>query len=347
MVSLNISTSILDLIGNTPLLKLTKVTEGLKTNLLVKCEHMNPSGSVKDRMALKMIEDAERSGKLRPGGMIVDSTTGNTGPALTLVGRAKGYRVRMFIPGKWGEGPFGFGERMKILNALGAEVIQVPLPSNDLVEFGKTLGKGGVGSVTELSGRKAAYDLEKSDPTVWWARQSINPMNAAGHRVTGEEIFKQTGGKVDAFVTSIGTGGTLFGISQLLKEVNPRVKIFGLQPVDQPLMEWSKPNPQTGVSPQDQICDKLGLPRQGGTKRKIWDTKILDELINVNSDDALKMMNRLNNEEGLYCGPSSGANVVGAMEVAKKMPPDSNVVTVIVDRRDRYLGEWGQEHYVV
>ena len=333
---MSVVNSVLELIGNTPLMKLNKITSDVRANVLVKCEFMNPSGSIKDRMALWMIENAEKEGKLKKEGMIVDSSTGNTGIALSFIGNVKGYKVRIFMPEKWGAEGYSPEERLKIMRCFGAEVEKVP------VEFAATLKLvGGVaGGVVELGGRKICYEMEKQDPKVWWARQLSNPYNVLAHKnTTGKEILAQTHGKVDAWVASIGTGGTLLGVAEAIKEVNPRVKIIGVEPEATPLTEWYK----TGEI--DRVVEQLGLPKTKNIINTILDRNILDRVITVSDKDARDTANKLCSNEGLFCGLSSGANVYAALKIAKELGT-GNIVTVLVDRRDRYLGEFPEEHYV-
>ena len=329
--------SALELIGNTPLVRLKKLTVGFRTRVLAKCEFMNPSGSIKDRMALWMIENAEKEGKLKKGGVIVDSSTGNTGIALSFVGSIKGYAVRIFIPEKWGVEGYSPENRLKIMKCFGAEVEKVPIEYVKTLKISEGEASGGI---IELGGRKICYEMEKKDPRVWWARQLSNPYNVLAHKeTTGKEIIAQTKGKVDAWVASIGTGGTLLGVAQALKEVNPKVKIIGVEPEATPLTEWYK----TGKI--DEIIERLGLPKAKGIINEILDKNILDDIIRVDDHDARRMANILSSKEGLFCGLSSGANVHAALKVARRISK-GNVVTVLVDRRDRYLDEFPTEHYV-
>jgi cysteine synthase A len=334
---MRITNSVLELIGNTPLIRLNRVTKGLAADVLAKCEFMNPSGSVKDRMTLRMIGQAEKEGKLKPGSTIVESTTGNTGTSLALVGGVKGYKVQMYIPEQWGPGGFDPDFRIRIMKCFGAEIKKVPLKYS--VELKGA--EGASGGIIELGGRKICYDLEKTDPKVWWARQGFNTFNTAAHKEsTGKEIVEQTDGKVDAWVASIGTGGTLLGVAEALKEVNPNVKIVGVEPEATPLMEWEK------SQQMQRYLEEIGLPRIHSIIDTILEKGIMDEIVRVDDADARNIANRLCREEGLFCGMSSGANVFASLKIAKKMRKGQNIVTVLVDRRDRYLGEFPEEHYV-
>ena len=213
--------SILDTIGHTPLIKVDQLAKGVKANLFVKPEYMNPSGSIKDRIALKMIEEAEEKGWLKPGYTILESSTGNTGIALSFVGCLKGYRVVIYetTPGKIGE------EKRKIMRGYGAEVRS--LPPEDLAKMKE---KSVAGAEVEKPGRQMCLNLEKAHSDHWWARQFSNPANVQAQQDTGTEILEQTGGKVDIFIASIGTGGTLAGVAEVLKRENPRVRVVGVQP---------------------------------------------------------------------------------------------------------------------
>lgn len=327
--------NVLELIGNTPLLKLEKVTKGLKANVLVKLEFLNPSGSLKDRIALRMVEQAEREGKLRPGGIIIDSTSGNMGPALSLIGAVKGYKVRLFVSKFF----LRAQDRMTIMRCYGPDVARCQLPPKETMEG---LPETELGIALWAACKKTCYDLEKSDPRVWWADQITNPANTASYRETmGKEILEQTDEKVDIWTASVGSGGTLFGVAQKLKKKNQNVKVIALQPADFPVINWAR----------DRLWQKwtkrLGFSYPKTIVQTMLEAGLPDKTVTVGDEDARNMANRLCTEEGLFCGMSSGANVFAAIELAKKLDKGQNVVTVIVDRRDRYLGEYPHEHYVV
>ena len=331
--------STLSLIGNTPLKRLTKVTDGAEADVLVKCEYFNPSGSIKDRMALRMIEEAEKAGRLRRGGTVVDQTSGNTGPALSFVGNVKGYRVRLFIPSEW-VGAYNPENRIKTMKFFGAEV-------EDFTNAGyegvlKRLKPDEQSAASTIIGMKKCFDLEKGDPMVWWANQSCNPHNTMAHRdSTGMEILEQTDGKVDAFVASVGTGGTLLGIAEALRRENPSVKVVGLVPEDTLITDWVRNHIF------DKFFEEFGMPKYKFIIETMFERGLPDQVLRVKDEDAREMANRLCREEGLFCGMSSGANVYAAIQLAKKMRKGENVVTVLVDRRDRYFPEYPQEHYVI
>ena len=312
--------SVLRLIGDTPLVKLNKVASGLDAEVWVKAEYLNPTGSIKDRVALRMIEDAERQGVLKPGYTVVESSTGNTGTSLSFVGGLKGYRVVIYetTPGRMGD------EKKRLMEGYGAEV--------KTVSPGDYEGMGGVpGAEVELPGRHICLELEKSDPTVWWARQFANPSGVEAQMETGREILEQTGGRVDAFVASIGTGGTLMGVAQVLKGHSEKVKIVGAIPAGSKReMKPGKPYPVSEV--------------EGGIIADIVMTPgLVDDIVQVTDGEAVEMTMRLWREEGVFAGVSSGANVVAAIRLAKELDRGQRVVAVMHDSGDRYLTT---RHYV-
>lgn len=314
--------NILELIGKTPMVRLNKVTKDIDSKVLVKLEYLNPSGSIKDRIALEMITVAEKTGKLKLGYTIVESSTGNTGIALSFVGTLKGYKVEIYetIPGKVGT------EKIKIMENLSAKVrVITPRDLEDLKE------KSVAGAEIELPGRQICLDLEKSNPKVWWARQFSNPSNVIAHNKTGREILDQTEGKVDVFVASIGTGGTLMGVAEVLKERSSDTKIIGIQPAS------SKESMVLGKQyPRSEI--------KGGIVSDMIERRdLIDEIVRVTDEEAVSMTHRLWKEEGLYAGVSSGANVYVAIKEAKKLGGGKTVVTILPDSIDRYFTE---EHYV-
>ena len=208
--------SVLEIIGNTPLVKLKKLHEEGSADVFVKCDHLNPSGSIKDRVALEMIRDAEEQGRLKPGYTIIEASTGNTGTSLSFVGTLLGYKVVIYMP----EGMTP--ERIRLMESFGAEVHELKQEPS---------GSGGVaGAEVEINTRQTCFEIESSQPKMWWARQFSNPANTRAHFKTGREMLKQLGGELDAFVCSIGTGGTLYGIAKVLREKLPDVKVIGAEP---------------------------------------------------------------------------------------------------------------------
>jgi cysteine synthase len=312
--------NILQMIGRTPLIKMGRLADGLKANILVKPEYVNPSGSLKDRIALKMIEDAEQRGLLKPGGTILESSTGNTGIAISFVGGIKGYKVIIYetTPGKIGE------EKRKIMRGYGADVRSLP-PQ----ELAKMKEKSVAGAEVEKPGRQLCLELERSTPGYWWARQFSNPANVQSHHETGIEILEQTGGKVDVFIASIGTGGTLKGIAEVLKRENPKVRIIGIQPASSSRrIVPGQPYPRSEVD-GGIIADMVQQPN------------LVDEVEMVADEEAVDMTHSLW-KEGFFAGVSSGANVLVALREAKRME-GANIVTVLADSGDRYFTE---EHFV-
>lgn len=331
--------SILDQIGNTPLLKLKKVTDGLEADIFVKCEFMNPGGSIKDRMALRMIEEAEKSGRLKPGGTIVDQSTGNTGPALAFVGAVKDYNVQLFLPSQLASS-YNPVDRIRIARLFGCNVIPIDLEDHidnihELDEVEK--------AASFVAIRMAQCNrLQEKDASVWWANQLCNPDNTSAHREgTGVEILEQMEEKVDAWVASIGTGGTLLGVAETLKDKIPNLVVAGVVPTDDPRLEWVRSRAV------HKALEKFGVPEQRFLIEDLFEKNLLEREIVVKNEDAKNLADRLCREEGLFCGMSSGANVYAAIELAKKMKNGSRIVTVLVDRRDRYFAEYPHEHYVV
>jgi cysteine synthase len=333
------TSTILDHIGNTPLLRLNRVSDELGVDIYVKCEFTNPGGSIKDRMALCMIEEAEKRGDLKPGGTIVDQSTGNTGPALSFVGNVKGYKVRIFLPAQLSSA-YNSADRVRIARLYGAEV--TPIDLNEYMENADRL-VGVERAATFVAIRmKQAYDLQQSDPSNWWANQLCNVDNTKAHReYTGREIIEQLDGKIDAWVASVGTGGTLLGVAQTLKEKFPDLIVAGVVPTDDPRIEWVRSRAV------HKALENFGGPKLRFIIEDVLENNVMDKEITVVNDAAKNMADKLCREEGLYCGMSSGANVHAAIEMAKTMEKGSRIVTVIVDRRDRYFAEYPNEHYVV
>ena len=331
--------NVLGQIGNTPLLKLTRVIESSDVDIYVKCEFLNPGGSIKDRMALRMIEEAEQSGELKPGGTIVEQSTGNTGPALAFVGGVKGYKVQLFLPAQLSSS-YNPADRIRIARLFGCDVTQVDLQDHiDNIDELDDVERAAAFVAIRM---KQCYDLQESDPSIWWSNQLCNVNNSKAHREgTGVEILEQMDGKVDAWVASIGTGGTLLGVAETLKETIPDLLVSGVVPTDDPRIEWIRSRAV------HKFLGSYGAPELRFIIEHILEQNILDHEIVVRNEDAKNMADRLCREEGLFCGMSSGANVYAAVEMAKKMVKGSKIVTVLVDRRDRYFAEYPNEHYIV
>lgn len=308
--------SVLDLIGNTPMVKLGKVVPEGIADVYVKCEYANPSGSLKDRIALEMIREAEAQGKLEPGYTIIEASTGNTGTAMSFVGGLLGYRVEIYMP----EGMTR--ERIRLMESYGAEVHELELESSSEDE-------SVAGAEVEIGTRLRCLELERTRPKTWWARQFSNPANTRAHLNTGAEMLRQMDGKIDTFIASIGVGGTLYGVAKTLKEKLPGVRIVGLEPAsaNYPISEGHYRMP--GLD--DEVT--------GGIIEEMMESGIVDEVVKVTNTDAIAMGDRLVREEGLFCGISSGANVYQAIKEAQELGPGKRVATVLPDSRDRYLSE--------
>jgi S-sulfo-L-cysteine synthase (O-acetyl-L-serine-dependent) len=288
-------------IGNTPLLRLHRVARGLPAGVevMVKAEHMNPGGSVKDRAALAMILDGERSGGLFPGKVILDATSGNTGIAYAMIGAARGYAVTICLPAN------ASVERKRILQVLGAEIIETdPMQGSDGAQI--------------VAREMATGNREK----YFYPDQYNNEANWRAHyEGTGNEIWEQTEGRITHFVAGLGTCGTFTGVGRRLKELKPAVRLISMEP-DSPIhgLEGLK---------------HLPTSRMPG----IFDPKLADQTVEVETEAAQAMTRRLSREEGLFVGVSSGANVVAALALARDLPPDSIVVTILCDGGERYLSE--------
>lgn len=308
--------SLLDMIGNTPIKRLDLIGRGLDVNIWAKLEHLNPSGSLKDRIALQMIEDAEKAGLLKGGYTIIESSSGNTALALSFVGAVKGYGRIIYMP------KIMSNEKVEMIKRYGAEI--------RLVDVGDDVKGSSVhGSYVEVPGRMMCKKIEATTPKIWWARQFSNPSNYKAHMKLGEEILNQLDHKIDAFVASVGTGGTLFGVGMVLKKEIPTVKIIAVEPAECSYVTLTNFKDIEGVT--------------GGILKEILESKMVDKIIKVADQDAVSMYRRLIQEEGLFVGVSAGANVLTALNVARELGKGSTVVTVLPDRGDRYITS---EHYV-
>ena len=300
-----IYTSADQLIGKTPLLELTHIEkeEGLKATLLAKLEYLNPAGSVKDRIAKAMIDDAEKSGKLKPGATIIEPTSGNTGIGLAAVAAARGYRIIIVMPETMSV------ERRQLMRAYGAELV--------LTEGAQGM-KGAIAKSEEL-----AKEIEGS----FIPGQFVNPANPKAHReTTGPEIYEDTDGKVDIFVAGVGTGGTLTGVGEYLKSKNPKVKIVAVEPADSPVLSKGKAGSHK--------IQGIGA----GFVPDVLNTKIYDEVIAVSNDDAFAVGKKIGKAEGVLVGISSGAAAWAAIQLAKR-PENAGktIVALLPDTGDRYL----------
>jgi len=351
--------NMLELIGNTPLLKLNKVAKHIKANVFVKLEHLNPSGSYKDRMALAMVEAAEagltwNGKKLEPGGTVCDCSAGNTAPALAFVCAIKGYKAKLsaYTPLLRGD-----STRLKIIKAFGADVKESPPASDYMSE--ETLNKVPEEDQKDLAwviaAKREMADLEENSPNTVWVDQIYNKYNKIGQMSIGYEIHDQLDGQIDAWGCSVGSGATLLGVTLALKEKGIKPLTFGIAPYgSESFMELEKPESQRGEfklsDMSRQLVEWMGLTKWQTEKSIVEEMLELgypDKFFQVSEEEARNIANLLCQEEGIYCGMSSGANVFIAMKIAERLRPNANVVTVIVDRRDRYLGEYPDDVFVV
>lgn len=300
-----IARQLTDLVGNTPLLEFSKfnASKGLKAQVIGKLEYFNPAGSVKDRVALAMIEDAEAKGLLKPGATIIEPTSGNTGVGLAFVSASKGYKLILTMPDTMS------AERRNLLKALGARLVLTP---------GVEGMKGAIAK---------AEELRDATPGSIILQQFENPANPAVHiRTTAEEIWRDTDGKVDLFVAGVGTGGTVSGVGAGLKAHNPNVQIVAVEPSDSPVLSGGKPGPHK--------IQGIGA----GFIPKTYNGEVVDKILQVTNDDAIRTSRELAGKEGLLVGISSGAAVYAAVELAK-LPENEGktIVALLPDTGERYL----------
>jgi len=300
---MSIAEDVTQLVGNTPLVRLRRVTEGAVADVVAKLEYFNPGGSVKDRIGVAMLDAAEEAGLLKPDTIILEPTSGNTGIALAMVAAARGYKLVLTMPDTMSI------ERRVLLRAYGAELVLTP-------------GKDGMpGAIAK------AEELAKSDQRYFVPQQFENPANPAIHRATtAEEVWKQTDGKIDFFISGVGTGGTITGVAQALKERKPDAKFIAVEPAASPVLSGGQkgPHPIQGIG--------------AGFIPPVLDEDLVDEIITVGNDDALNLARRLAKEEGLLVGISSGAAVVAALQVARRSENKGKLVVVVLPSSgERYL----------
>jgi cysteine synthase A len=294
--------NITQVVGNTPLVKINRILDGAKAQVYAKLEFYNPSSTVKDRIGIAMIDDAEKSGRLKPGGTIVEATSGNTGVALAMVGAARGYKVILTMPDSVSK------ERRTLIKAYGAQLVLTPGPEGM---------KGAVAKAEEIGSKEGAVLV----------RQFANPANPEIHRkTTALEIWNDTDGKVAAVVAGIGTGGTITGIGQVLKEKNPKIKIFAVEPAASPILNGGTPagHPLQGIGPNF-VPD-------------ILDKNVYDEVLDAPNEEAIKYARRAGAEEGILAGISSGAALWAVSQVARRPEFDGKIIVVIIPSfGERYL----------
>ncbi len=319
---MNYHQNILELIGNTPLVKLTKVTAGIKATILAKLEFMNPGGSVKDRIAVYMVEKAIKNGLLKPGGTIIESTSGNTGIGLAMYAAVKGFKAIFTIPDKMSQ------EKINLLKAFGAEVIVCPT---------------NVPPDSPESYYEVAKRLAKEIPNSYFVNQYHNEDNVEAHYITtGPEIWTQTGGRIDYLVAGAGTGGTISGVGKFLKEKNPNVKIIAVDPIGSVYHDWFKYKKL--IEPKVYMVEGIGEDMLCETMH----FEVIDDIIQVSDAEAFYMARKLAKEEGILAGGSSGAAVHAAIKVAQNLPEDKVVVVILPDTGRNYISkifndEWMKE----
>jgi len=300
----NVAKDVTDLIGLTPLVRLNKIMEGRDLEVLGKAEFLNPSGSLKDRILLKIIKDAMESGKLRPGMTLIEGTTGNTGISTAMMGAMFGYPVLIVMPEGMSD------ERKKAIMAYGAKILTLPGAESDV----------------DLVVKKVEEIVSKEPKRYFWVNQFNNELNVQAHfETTGPEIWEQSGGNLDAFVASQGTAGTVTGVGRYLKERSSNFKVYAMEPAECPILSKQR----WGSHRIEGIGD--------GFIPSIFDISILDGVILVSSEEAIRMARRLAKEEGLFVGISSGANVVACIKLYDKHPELKRIATMLNDNGFRYL----------
>ncbi len=293
---------ITELIGRTPLVRLNRLSPPGSATIFGKVEFFNPGGSVKDRICLNMINEAERQGRLKPGGTIIEPTSGNTGIGLALVAAVRGYKLILVMPESMSM------ERASLLSSYGAQLVLTPA------------WEGMKGSIRE------AESLLAQNPSYYMPDQFSNPANPAMHKMTtAPEIWDAMDGKIDAFVAAVGTGGTITGCGEVFKERNPNVKVIAVEPSGSPVLSGGDPGPHK--------IQGIGA----GFIPKVLNRKIIDRVLTVTDDQAYQTAKRLSKQEGLLVGISAGANVFAAQKVAEELGPGKNVVTILCDTGERYI----------
>jgi cystathionine beta-synthase len=317
---MNYYNNILELIGNTPLIKLNKITKGIKAGVFAKMESLNPGGSVKDRIGLSMVEAAEKDGRLKPGGTIIEATSGNTGIGLALAAAVKGYKSIIVVTDKVST------EKRNYLKAFGAKVMVVPKAApHDSPEY--YMNK--------------AQTIANETPNSFYTAQYTNMANPDAHyRTTGPEIWKATEGKITHFVAGLGTGGTITGTARYLKEKNPNIKVIGADPIG----SIGKVYKEKGETPEvlPYLIEGIGLD----IIPEIMDFNLIDEIVDVSDVDSINVCHRLTKEEGLFCGASSGTLAHVAIETARNLDENGVVVFILCDIGERYLSKFHNEEWL-
>ncbi len=310
----NVHNNVLSCIGDTPIVRVNRVTEGLQANVLAKLEYLNPGSSVKDRIALQIIDDAEKAGLLKPGGTIVEATSGNTGAGLAIAAAIKGYKCIFVLPDKQSE------EKRAALRALGAKVVITPTD---------------VTPDDPRSYYKVSRKIADETPGAFYANQYHNPSNPLAHyKTTGPEIWDQMGGKIDVFVAGLGTGGTISGIGKFLKEKNPQVRIVGVDPVGSLYFDYFQTGQMT--EPFSYVVEGIGEDFLPST----MDFAYVDDVVRVHDKECFQMTRRLAREEGIFAGVSTGAAMAGALKYVRLNDKKGlNVLVLVPDSGSRYLSK--------
>ena len=312
--------NVLSLIGNTPLVRLNRLTEGIKAQVFAKLENLNPGFSVKDRIGIAMIEAAERDGLLKPGGTVVEATSGNTGIGLALAAAVRGYRCTFVMTDK------ASVEKVRYLTALGADVVVVPSSARP-------------GTPDHYVA--TAQRIARETPNSFYPNQYAHPANPLAHyRTTGPEVWEQTGGKITHFVSGLGTGGTISGTGRFLKETNPNVKIIGADPYGSVFKTFKETGRTGEASPylvegvgQEIIPDNVHM-------------KYVDEIINVTDRESFELARQLGRKEGIFCGGSTGTNLAAALRVARGLDESGVVVFIVCDTGEHYLSKFHSDEWL-
>ena len=305
--------TILDAIGGTPLVRLNRIGADLPVTLWAKLEHLNPSGSIKDRMARFIVEDAERRGLLQPGGTIVENSSGNTGAALAMIAAVKGYRCIITMPDKMSD------EKRRLMESLGAEVVVTPtdVPADSAESYYSVA-------------RRIAADI----PGAFYPDQYNNPVNIEAHyRTTGPELWSQSGGAIDAVVGGIGTGGTLSGVGRYLKEQDPTIQVVAVDPVGSVFYDYFT----SGTPGAPHVYKVEGIGEDYLVQAVDFD--LIDEMVQVDDASSFAMTRRLARKEGIFAGGSSGSVVQGALQYARRFDTPKDVVVIFPDSGTRYLSK--------
>ena len=320
---MNYSNNILETIGNTPLVRLNKITKVVPALVLAKIESFNPGNSVKDRMALKMVEDAELDGRLKPGGVIIEGTSGNTGMGLALAAIVKGYRLICVSNDKQSK------EKFDVLRAMGAEVVVCPTA---------------VAPDDPLSYYSVSKRLSEETPNSWYVNQYDNPSNSVAHyEQTGPEIWEQTDGKITHFVVGVGTGGTISGVAKYLKEKNPKIKIWGIDTYGSVFKKYH----ETGIFDENEIYPYVTEGIGEDILPENVNFELIDQFEKVTDKDAALYTRKLAREEGIFAGNSCGAAIKGVLQLKDHFTPDDVVVVLLHDSGSRYIGKIYNDDWMI